>query len=156
MTESWEWVLAIMAKNIASACLSCPTMLCTNTHYPCFCGWKAINQDRKKEWVSGENKAAGITRWPSVPAGNDSTLNLRKAVWGLTTCSCWLGINTICESKFYVSMWLGQSPQIHGQNYSGFFYEGVLEWDLHLNQWTLSKAVALHNAGGPQPISWKV
>ena len=49
--------------NVVVACLTSHSMLCKNTHYPWFCGWKAFKQDEKYQWVVNENNILGIIWW---------------------------------------------------------------------------------------------
>ena len=50
-------------QHVVVVCLTSHSMLCKNTHYPWFCGWKAFKQDEKYQWVVNENNILGIIWW---------------------------------------------------------------------------------------------
>ena len=75
-------------QHIVVVCLICHSMMCKNTHHPCFCGWKAFKQDEKYQWVVNENNILGIIWWIHVFTGNSPNLRqgrLWKTFWHAQT-----------------------------------------------------------------------
>lgn len=47
-------------QNTMVACPTCHSVPYTNIHHPCFCGWKAVKQNRETQWVPDGIKAVGM------------------------------------------------------------------------------------------------
>lgn len=50
-------VFGYNGQNISASFLAVHSVLWTDTHHLCFCGWKAVKQNRRRQWVSDRNKA---------------------------------------------------------------------------------------------------
>lgn len=59
--------------NGAEARPVCHSVLCTHTYSPCFCGRRAMKQNREREWVPDGNKEVGMMWWMWVPLENGPT-----------------------------------------------------------------------------------
>lgn len=47
-----QMLINVSSYNGAEARLVCHSVLCTNIYSPCFCGWRAIKQNRERQQVS--------------------------------------------------------------------------------------------------------